>query len=215
MSALDHLETIVSGIPMTVAITAGALAIGAVVGVPVMFLTRSRNATVRGAARLVVDLVRGVPPIVWIFILYYGLAEDVVRLQPVTASVVGLGLISSTYLAEVYRAGMLSVDAGQWAAARALGMSEPRLLLDVVAPQALRIAIPPASTFALNLLKDSAIASVIGVRDITYHASQEAQQSVDTLTIFVLAGVLYIVLGLPLAAASRRMDRRLATGLRR
>ena len=213
MSALDQLTTLVRGVPMTLAVTAGALAIGAVAGVPVMALTRARNVVVRGLSRLVVDLVRGVPPIVWIFILYYGLAEDVVRLSPLTASVVGLGLIASAYLAEVYRSGILSVDAGQWAAARALGMSERRLLLDVVVPQALRIAIPPAATFALNLLKDSAIASVVGVRDVTYHASREAQVSLDTLTIFALAGLLYLLLGLPLAVVSRRLDRRLGMGL--
>ena len=213
MSALDQLTTLVRGVPMTLAVTAGALAIGAVAGVPVMALSRARNVVVRGLSRLVVDLVRGVPPIVWIFILYYGLAEDVVRLSPLTASVVGLGLIASAYLAEVYRSGILSVDAGQWAAARALGMSERRLLLDVVVPQALRIAIPPAATFALNLLKDSAIASVVGVRDVTYHASREAQVSLDTLTIFALAGLLYLLLGLPLAVVSRRLDRRLGMGL--
>jgi His/Glu/Gln/Arg/opine family amino acid ABC transporter permease subunit len=215
MSFADHLASLVGGIPMTVAVTAAALAIGAVVGVPVMFLERSGTWPIRAATRFVVDIVRGVPPIVWIFLLYYGLAEDVIRLQPVVAAVVGLGLIASAYLAEVYRAGMSSVDAGQWAAGRALGMSEPRVVLDVVAPQALRIAVPPGATFALNLLKDSAIASVIGVRDLTYHASREAQQSADTLTVFVLAGLLYIVLGLPLAVASRRVDRRLGIGMRR
>ncbi|HEX6501300.1 MAG TPA: amino acid ABC transporter permease [Micromonosporaceae bacterium] len=216
MSALDHLTVLLRGVPMTLAVTAGALALGAVLGLPVMLLaTRSPWRPVRGAVRLVVDLVRGVPPIVWIFILYYGLAEHVVRLEPLTASILGLGLISSAHLAEVYRSGILSVDAGQWAAARALGLGEARLFVDVIAPQALRIAVPPAATFALNLLKDSAIASVLGVTDVAYQANHEAQTSFDTLTLYLLAGVLYIVLGLPMAVLSRRVDRRLSAGLAR
>lgn len=215
MRIVDHLVVLLQGVPMTLAVTAGALGIGAVLGLPVMFLTQSRWSLVQAVSRLSIDLVRGVPPIVWIFILYYGLAQDVVRLEPVTAAILGLGLISSAYMAEVYRSGILSVDAGQWAASRALGLSEPRLFLDVIAPQALRTAIPSASTFALNLLKDSAIASVVGVTEVAYHANREAQESFDNLTVFLLAGALYILIGLPLAALSRRMDRRLSVGLPR
>lgn len=216
MRAVDHLLVLLRGVPMTLAVTAGALALGAVLALPVTLLvTRSRWGSVRAVSRLVVDLIRGVPPIVWIFLLYYGLATDVVRLEPVTASILGLGLISSAYLAEVYRAGLLSVDAGQWAAARALGLSEPRLFVDVIAPQALRVAVPPAATFALNLLKDSAIASVLGVTDVAYQANHEAQLASDSLTLYLLAGALYIVLGLPLAVVSRGLDRRLSVGLPR
>jgi polar amino acid transport system permease protein len=215
MNVLDHLRVLLQGVPLTLAVTAGALAIGAVLGLPVMFIAQSRLKPVQAAFRLSIDLVRGVPPIVWIFILYYGLAQEAIRLEPLTASILGLGIISSAYMAEVYRSGILSVDQGQWAAARALGLSEPRLFVEIIAPQALRTAIPPASTFALNLLKDSAIASVIGVTEVTYHANREAQMSFDNLTVFLLAGVLYIVMGLPLAVLSRRMDRRLSVGLQR
>lgn len=215
MNVLDHVSELVRGIPMTLAVTAGALAIGAVAGLPIMFLTRSRWGPVSLVTRFAVDLIRGVPPIVWIFILYYGLAQDVVRLDPVTASILGLGVIASAYLAEVYRSGLLSVDAGQWAAGRALGLSEPRVFASIIAPQALRIAIPPAATFALNLLKDSAIASVIGVTELAYFANRQAQLTFDNLTVYVLAAVLYLLLGLPLAVVSRRMDRRLSLVLQR
>src|SRR5690606_6223767 len=114
-----------------------------------------------------------------------------------------------------YRSGLLSVDAGQWAAGRALGLSEPRVFASIIAPQALRIAIPPAATFALNLLKDSAIASVIGVTELAYFANRQAQLTFDNLTVYVLAAVLYLLLGLPLAVVSRRMDRRLSLVLQR
>jgi polar amino acid transport system permease protein len=210
---IDHLTALLQGIPMTLAVTAGALAIGAVAGVPLMLVLAYGWAPVQVVFRLVIDLLRGIPPIAWIFIIYYGLAQGVIRLDPLTASVLGLGLISAAYMAEVYRSGLLSVDAGQWAAARALGLGEVRLFAEVIAPQALRTALPPASTFALNLLKDSAIASVVGVTDVTFQANHEAQASFDSLTVFVLAGALYIALGLPMAVVSRRMDRRLGAGI--
>lgn len=215
MRILDHLTVLLQGIPMTLAVTAGALGMGAVLGLPLMLAVRARWTPVQIVFRLAIDVIRGIPPIVWLFILYYGLAHDVIRLEPLTASVLGLGLVSSAYMAEVYRAGILSVDAGQWAAARALGLSEPRLFFEVIAPQALRTAIPPASTFALNLLKDSAIVSVIGVMDVAFRANREAQASFDNLTVYLLAGVLYIIMGLPLAVISRRLDRRLSAGLAR
>jgi polar amino acid transport system permease protein len=209
----DHLTALLQGIPMTLVVTAGALAIGAVAGIPLMLVLAYGWAPVQALFRLVIDLLRGIPPIAWIFIIYYGLAQDVIRLDPLTASVLGLGLISGAYMAEVYRSGLLSVDAGQWAAARALGLGEVRLFVEVIAPQALRTALPPASTFALSLLKDSAIASVVGVTDVTFQANHEAQTSFDSLTVFVLAGALYIVMGLPMAVVSRRMDRRLGAGI--
>lgn len=210
---IAHLTALLRGIPMTLVVTAGALAIGAVAGIPLMLVLAYGWAPVKAVFRLVIDLLRGIPPIAWIFIIYYGLAQGVIRLDPLTASVLGLGLISGAYMAEVYRSGLLSVDAGQWAAARALGLGETRLFVEVIVPQALRTALPPASTFALNLLKDSAIASVVGVTDVTFQASHEAQASFDSLTVFVLAGALYIVLGLPMAVVSRRMDRRLGAGI--
>jgi polar amino acid transport system permease protein len=212
LRVVDHLAALAQGIPMTLAVTAGALAIGLVLGLPVMLAARSARRPVAAVTRLAIDVVRGVPPIAWIFILYYGLAQDAVRLDPVAAAILGLGLISSAYMAEVYRSGVLSVAAGQWDAARALGLSEPRLFIEIIAPQALRTAVPPAATFALNLLKDSAIASVIGVTDVAYHANHETQTSFDSLTVYLLAGGLYIVLGLPLAVVSRRLDRRLNLG---
>jgi His/Glu/Gln/Arg/opine family amino acid ABC transporter permease subunit len=213
MTSVDHLLVLLRGVPMTLAVTAGALAMGALLGLPIMFIGQSRWTPLRVAFRLLTDLVRGIPPLVWIFVLYYGLAQDIVRLQPLTAAILGLGLISAVYLSDVYRAGIRSVDPGQWAASRALGLSEARLFVEVIAPQALRIAIPPAATFALNLLKDSSIASVIGVLDIAYRANREAQESFDTMTVYILAAGLYIALGLPLALLSRRMDRRLSAGM--
>jgi len=215
MSVLGQLLVLLHGIPGTLAVTAGALAVGVVLGLPVMFIAQARWWPLRAVFRLLIDLVRGIPPIVWIFILYYGLAADVIQLQALAASILGLGLISAVYMADVYRSGILSVDAGQWAASRALGLSETRLFVEIIAPQALRIATPPAATFALNLLKDSAIASVIGVMDVAYQANREAQMSYDNLTIYVIAGIIYILMGLPLAVFSRSVDRRLSVGLQR
>ena len=104
---------LVSGLPWTLSVTAGAFAIGALIGLPVMLAEESTFAPLRLIARTYVNLVRAVPPIVWLFIVYFGVGSDLLRLTPFAAAMIGLGLISSAHLAEIYRGGMISVGKGQ------------------------------------------------------------------------------------------------------
>lgn len=215
MTVVDFLLMLLAGVPNTLAVTAGALLVGAVGGLPLLLLRRSRHLLVRGTTQLVVDLLRAVPPVVWLFLIYYGLAQEVVRLEKFTAAIVGLGAISCAYMAEIYRSGLLAVDRGQWEAARALGISERRVLGEIVAPQAMRAVLGPAASYAIALLKDSSIVSIIGVAEITYQAHTATQLTFRGLTIFALAAVLYVALSVPLALLSRNLDRKLMVGFTR
>jgi ABC-type amino acid transport system permease subunit len=132
-----------------------------------------------------------------------------ITLNPLPAAIIGLGVIAAAYLSEIYRAGLLAVSRGQWEAGRALGFGEWDLLTRIVGPQAIRVVCPPAATYAIGLLKDSAVASVIGVAEVTFRANAEITKSGHALTVFFAAAVMYIVLSLPLAFVSRHVDRRL------
>ena len=205
----DHVHTLLPGIPLTLAITVAAFAIGAVVGFPLMLLRTSSAWLLRMPATLVIDLFRAVPPIAWLFILYYGIAQAVIKIDAFPAAALGLGVISSAYMAEIYRSGMLAVDRGQWEAGRAIGLSDRRVLTEIVGPQAFRVVVPPSATYVIGLLKDSAVASVIGVTEITYRANAETQATFKGLAVFLTAAAIYIIISLPLAGASRMLDARL------
>jgi polar amino acid transport system permease protein len=205
----DFLQVLATGIQTTVLITGGAFLVGVVLGLPLALLRRSRSWLLRAPVIAVVEVIRAVPPIVWLFLVYYGLSSDLAQLSTFQAAVGGLGLIAAAYMSEIYRAGIEAVPDGQWEAGRALALPNLSLYRRVVFPQALVVVIPPAATYAIALLKDSAIASVIGAQDITFHAFQETQASLQGLSVFATAGLLYILLSLPIAAVARYADRAL------
>lgn len=209
------LGAVAQGIGQTLAITSGAFGVGAVMAVPVALVRRSPHPGLRLPATVFVEIVRAVPPIVWLFLIYYGLAQEGLPIGTTRAAIFGLGLVATAYLSEIYRAGLGAVATGQWDAADALGLPALARYRRVVFPQALVVVIPPAATYAIGLLKDSAIASVIGAQDITFHAFERTQETLEGLSIFAVTGLVYIALSLPVAAVARFTDRRLTTRLTR
>jgi polar amino acid transport system permease protein len=206
---MDHLEAVLLGVPVTVLVTVLAFALGAVLAVPLAAARRSSTAPVRWLGRAVIDVLRGVPPVVWLFIIFFGLGNEVLRLEPMQAGVIGLGLISAGYLAEIYRGGLSAVHKGQWEAAAALGMDRRDVMARIVGPQAFRVALPAATTYAIGLLKDSSIVYTIGVTEVLFRATQSARSTGSGLTPFFIAAGVYILLSAPLAWLSRRLDARL------
>ncbi len=200
---------LLKGVPATLAVTIGAFAIGAVLAMPLVLMRRSESALLRIPARLYIDVVRGIPPVVWLFIIFFGLGSGLIKLTSIQAAMAGLGLVSAAYLAEIYRGGFMALPNGQNAAAVALGMTRTDTLRFVLVPQVLRVSIPPMATFFVSLLKDSTVASTIGVRDVMMFVSQGAQASGGGFAPFLLAAVLYIGMSIPVAFFSRVMDEKL------
>lgn len=207
----DALLTVLMGLPMTLLVTVLAFGIGLVGGIPVMLGLRSRFAPLRLLVRFLVDLVRGIPPIVWLFLIYFGVQFGTIRMDALTAAVVGLGIIASAYLAEMYRGGFQTLPAGQQEAASALGLGRLDTFTFVLTPQAFRTVLPSITTYLLSLIKDSSIASTIGVADMVFMANQFARQNPDVAGIvpFLLAAVVYLVVSIPVALLARRLDSRL------
>jgi len=203
----NTLSVLAGGIGQTVEITASAFLIGTILGLPLAICRRSAWWLLRAPAVIAVEVVRAVPPIVWLFIVYFVLGSGAVKLSTFEAAAIGLGLIATAYLSEIYRAGLNSVPPGQWEAVRALGIPSVAAYRRVILPQAILVVIPPMATFAIGLLKDSATASVIGATDITFRAAQLTQQTLHGLDNFALAGALYLVLSIPVAVVARTTDR--------
>lgn len=207
---MDVLLLLLSGVGQTIGITVGALVFGMILAIPLTAMRRSVIAPVQWTAKVIIEGIRGIPILVWLFAIYFILGETSIKLSSFTAAVIGLGIVSTAYIAEIYRAGLLGVSAGQSDATRALAMPPLQAFFKVIAPQSVPIMIPPLATFAIGLLKDSALASIIGVQDITFRASQEAQANLTGLTTFALAALIYVVLSIPVAAVARYTGRKLS-----
>ncbi|RLV57488.1 amino acid ABC transporter permease [Aeromicrobium phragmitis] len=207
---MDVLPIIVAAIPVTLGVTAASFAIGAVLGLALVAGRRSRWTVVRGLSRSVVEVLRGIPPIVLLFIIFFGIGSGALRMEPFQAAVIGLGLVSAAHLSEVYRGSLLAVPKGQFEAADALGLSRSTTSARVIAPQAFRVAMPGMVTWAISLLKDSALVSTIGVAEIMSVTNQHARSSGDGLMPFILAAAVYIAIGTPLAIWSRWLEKRFA-----
>ena len=205
----SYSSLLISGLPWTLSVTAGAFVIGAVLGLPVMLAEESTCAPLRLIARAYVNLVRAVPPIVWLFIVYFGVGSELLRLTPFGAALIGLGLISSAHLAEIYRGGMISIGKGQREAAAALNLGPVYSFIDIMAPQAIRVALPPSAGYAIGLLKDSAISSAIGVPELTERANEVAQATLSGLPVYITLAAIYIVMSLPIAWLARTVDAQL------
>ncbi|MBV1777654.1 amino acid ABC transporter permease [Paeniglutamicibacter sp. ABSL32-1] len=193
------------GLSTTIIITIGSFLIGAVFGVPIALARMSSIAPLRWLATAYVELVRGIPPIAWMLLLYFGLGHYL-KLSPLLAACISLGAVATAYLAENYRAGIKSVAAGQWESADALGLNSRDTFWRIIAPQGIGVALPPSAGYAVGLLKESAVASVIGVSDITFQALTLNQQGNPGLPIFLAAGIIYLLISLPIGAFARRAD---------
>lgn len=198
---------IASGLGMTVIITGASLLIGALLALPLVAARRSAWTPLRTLATAYIDIVRAIPPITWLFLIYFGLPQYALRLDSVSASIIGFSVIASAYMAETYRSGLLSIPQGQWEAATALGMKFLPKTRYIITPQAFKVTLPAIAAYAISLLKDSALASTIGVHEITYQAGLVSRATHQGLLAFSIAGLLYIAMSIPLALAARRVDR--------
>jgi polar amino acid transport system permease protein len=138
MNAADLLP-ILRGLTWTVALTAGAFLIGAVLGVPLLAARQSRLWPLRFLAMTAIQIVRAIPPILWLFIIFFGLGMGVMPISPFNAALMGLGLIAAANMAEIYRGAVASIHFGQWEASAALDLGRWSTLRDIVAPQVFRV----------------------------------------------------------------------------
>lgn len=212
---INDMSLILRGLPWTVAVTVLSLTIGLVLGFPIMMSRNAKFIGIRVIAIALISVVRAVPPIVWIFIIFFGLGSGTISVSPFVATLIGLGLIAAANIAEIYRGGLISVDHGQWEAAKALNLTSRHMFLDVRAPQMARVALPTLATYAIGLLKDSAIASTIGVPEIAYQGARLTQETFQGLKVFGMVGLIYILLSLPIAWLSRQADRYLRSKVAR
>lgn len=159
-----------------------------------------------------IELIRGTPLLVQLFLIFYGLPHIGIRLSPMLAAILGLALNYSAYEAENYRAGIQSIPKTQMEAALALGMTQMQALRYVIIPQAIRMVIPPVTNDFIALLKDSSLVSVITMVELTKAYSELASIHYDYLGIGLLAAAMYFLIGLPFVRLARLAERYFTPG---
>ncbi|HEY2366653.1 MAG TPA: ABC transporter substrate-binding protein/permease [Polyangiaceae bacterium] len=202
-----HFVLFLQGAGVTLFVSLFAMAIAFPFG---LFLALARTHGARWAARLAttyVELYRGTPVLLQLYVLYYGLAP-IVKMNALTAAIVGLGMNYAAYEAETHRAGILSVPSGQMEAARALGRGVPLALRRIIVPQALRHALPNVTSDFIALLKDSSLVSVITVVELTKRMTIASVDTRDWLIPGALCAALYLVMSVPLARIARYLEAR-------
>jgi polar amino acid transport system permease protein len=213
--AWERRNVFLSGLWMTAAVSVGALVFGLVLGAAAGLARVSRSAALDQAAFTYVELVRGTPFLIQLYVAFYCVAtalrfNDLFGdAERIAVGVLGLGFFAGAYVAEIVRAGVESIDRGQWEAARSLGLSHGQTLVRVILPQSVRRMIPPLAGEAVSLVKESSILSVISVAETTFHARNVAGETFQTFAVYVPLAALYLLVTLPLAWLTRRLERRL------
>ena len=210
--AIRDLPLLLKGLWVTVILTLAGTAISLSLGQVLAFLRLSPVSALRWIAGAYIDFVRGTPLLIQLFALYFGAPQLGLDISPMTAGILGLGLNGAAYMAEILRSGIVSVDPGQWEAAKALGMSPLMTLRRVVLPQAYRIAIPPLTGSFVALLKDTSLVSTITVVELTRQAQTLIGASYRAVELYTAAAVLYFALTYPLLKLADFLERRLSKG---
>lgn len=205
----ETFRILLQGLPVTIALTLGAFLLGAALAVPLTAMRVAGNPVLRLLAAFLIQFVRAVPPLLWLFLIFFGIGMTFVPVDPFPAALIGLTLIAAANLAEIYRGALSSIPRGQWEATTALGMGHASTLAEIIMPQVFRVALPSAATYLIGLMKETAIASTIGVSELVSRGNQVTQLTSRGLETFAAVGLLFIALSLPLAWASRRLDRAL------
>lgn len=189
-------------------IALSALMIGLILGLVIALARMSPNRLISRAAVAYIEFLRGIPALILLFLIYFGLAAVGIKFTSPQAAIIGLGLNASAYLAEVYRAGLEAVPKGQTEAARAIGMRRGQVLRWIVLPQALGVSLPPIGNVAISLIKDTSVASLIAAPDLMLRANDLSSQTFKPLEIYLVVGAIYFVICFPLSLAVRALERR-------
>jgi polar amino acid transport system permease protein len=205
------IEYVVKGLNVTVRLAVVSEAFILVVGLFIALLRISRIKTIRTIAAVYIDVIRGMPLLLQIFIVYFGLGFLGINLSQFTAGVLALTICYAAYEAEIFRAGIESIHKGQMEAARSLGMGYLKAMRYIVLPQAVRNVIPPLSNEFIALLKDTALVATIGLAE-TFFRGREMMGRYANVTPLMGAALCYLVITLPLMRLVQYMTRRLSLG---
>lgn len=198
---------LLSGLRVTLLLGAFSIFAGLVLGLVIALVRIYALRPASIAAKIYIDIFRSIPILVLLIVIYYALPFVGLRLSPFMSAATALTLVSGAYTAEIFRAGIEAIPKGQFEASQALGLSYRHMMSDIILPQAIRIVIPPLTNNCVNVVKDTALASVVAMPDLLKQATQ-AQALEANPTPLIVAALIYIAILWPLVVLVGRMEKR-------
>lgn len=204
------MPTLLEGLKITIIATVLGAIVAAVFGMVLAIARRSPNRIVSRSVGFAADFIRGTPLLVQLYFIFYVLPDIGIRLSPLTAGVIGLGIHYGTYAAEVYRAGIDNVPRGQWEAARAANLSMRQSWIHVVLPQAIPPMIPALANYFIAMFKETPLLSAITVLELMNQAKSIANSNYRYIEPITMVGVFFLVISLVSVVALRWLEERYA-----
>jgi len=193
----------------TLALSAIAFIGGGVFGFLIMLMRISPNPVIKSISLLYIEFFEATPLLMQLFLVFFGLSVLFsLNLSAWTAAAIALTTYSSAFLADIWRGSVEAIPSGQWEASRALGLSYFKQLQRIILPQAVRMSIPPTVGFAVQVVKGTSLASVIGFIELTRAASSISNVTFQPFLVYSLAAIIYFCLCFPLSLWSKRLEKR-------
>lgn len=206
---------LVTALQWTLLLTVIALIGGGILGFLIALARTSQSKPLRIAAGTYIQIIQGIPVLMILFLSYYGLSLAGLELPPLFAAGASMSIYASGYLAEIWRGCIQSVPKQQWEASESLAMSRMQQYRYVILPQAMRISLPPTVGFAVQVVKNTSIASIIGFVELARAGSLINNATFQPFRVFVVVAILYFIICYPLSQLSRWLERRLHVGSHR
>ncbi len=196
------------GAKTTIELSVTAMAFALVLGLFTALARLSRFRVLHWISNIYLEVIRGTPLLVQLFIVYYGLPQYGVRLNPFVAGVLTLGIHYGAYLSEVFRSGIIAVEKGQIEAAQSIGMSGGQIMRDVILPQAIPIVLPTIGNYFISMLKDSALTATISVTELLRAGQLRVAITFQAMDIYLAVAAIYLAISFPISLIIRRLERR-------
>jgi polar amino acid transport system permease protein len=204
-----HAGPLMWGLWTTLWLSAAASILGLIIGLVTGLCRVSQNLTLRSLSITYIELIRGTPLLVQIFIFYFFLGT-VLDISRIVAGISALAIFAGAYVAEIIRAGIQSIPKGQMEAARSLGMNVPQAMIHIILPQAFKRTLPPLAGQFISLIKDSSLVSVIAITDLTKSGREVITSTFATFEIWFVVAFLYLMLTSVLSQVISWVERRLS-----
>ena len=209
ISTWDIARNLLDGALWTIGLSLTAFVLGGIAGLLLLFARIARNPLARRLAQGYIEVFQGTPLLMQLFIIFFGGSLIGLEISPWLAAAIGLTLFTSAYLGEIWRGCVEAIPKGQWEASASLALTHVEQMRYVILPQALRIAIAPTVGFSVQVVKGTAVTSIIGFVELTKTGSMLANATYQPFLVFGLVALGYFALCYPLSAYSRILERKI------
>jgi cystine transport system permease protein len=212
---IESLPILLQAAIITIFLAVVSMVFGLVIGLLVALARISKNSLIRRLAVAYISVIRGTPLLVQIYVVYYGLPQVGISLDPIPSGILALSINAGAYLSESFRAAIESVDKGQMEASYSIGMTYSQALTRIILPQCIRTALPTVGNTYIGLLKDTSLVSVITVTELLQSASLIIARTFQPLTLYLEVGLIYWVISTGFSIIQDRIELRATRHVRK